>query len=124
MKKQDKVRIERYKKQLELVAASSNVNPFETAKEQKEAIARAKRDFAFMVKRYFPHYATAETPDFHIEFAKKVKANPTFKGFAQWGRALSKSVVNNILLPFWLWINDEPVYFVLIGNSNDKAKQL
>lgn len=124
MRKQDKVRIERYKKQLELVAASSNVNPFETAKEQKEAIARAKRDFAFMVKRYFPHYATAETPDFHIDFAKKVKANPTFKGFAQWGRALSKSVVNNVLLPFWLWINDEPVYFVLIGNSNDKAKQL
>lgn len=124
MKRQDKVRIERYKKQLELVAASSNVNPFETAKEQKEAIARAKRDFAFMVQRYFPHYATAESPDFHIDFAKKVKANPTFKGFAQWGRALSKSVVNNTLLPFWLWINDEPVYFVLIGNSNDKAKQL
>jgi phage terminase large subunit-like protein len=124
MKRDDKQSIERYQKQLELVASCHALNPFETPKERKEAIERAKNDFAFMVQRYFPHYATAATPDFHISFTKKVKKNKTFKGFAEWGRALSKSVVNNILLPFWLWINDEPVYLVLVGNSGDRAKQL
>lgn len=124
MKKQDKIRLQRYQKQLELVASCSSVNPFETAAEQRAAIERAKKDFAFMVQRYFPHYATSATPDFHIDFAKKVRKNPAFKGFSQWGRALSKSVLNNILLPFWLWMNGEPVYLVLVGNNNDRAKQL
>lgn len=124
MKANDKKSIERYQKQLELVASCHHLNPFETPSEAKAAIERAKNDFAFMVQRYFPHYATSATPDFHISFTKKVKKNKTFKGFAEWGRALSKSVVNNILLPFWLWINGEPVYLVLVGNSGDRAKQL
>nr|MBF6607769.1 hypothetical protein [Flavobacterium sp.] len=124
MKRQDKLTVERYKKQLDLIAASSAINPYETDKERKEAIERAKKDFAFMVQRYFPHYATSVTPAFHIDFTEKVRKNQTFKGFAEWGRALSKSVVNDVLLPFWLWINGEPVYVVLVGNSGDRGKQL
>lgn len=124
MKREDKISIIRYQKQLELIGSHTAVNPYESIKEQRLAIERAKKDFPFMVQRYFPHYATAATPWFHIDFARKVQGNKTFKGFAEWGRALSKSVLNNILLPFWLWINDEPVYLVLVGNSGDRAKQL
>lgn len=124
MKRNDKATLERYKKKLELSRSFSNVNPFETDKEKRDAIEVAKRNFSFMVKRYFPHYATAETPNFHIDFAKKVFKNKTFKGFAQWGRALSKSVVNDVLLPFYLWINGEPIYLVLVGNNADRGKQL
>lgn len=124
MKKQDKNTAERYKKKIELSRSMSNVNPFETTKEKREAIAKAKADFKFMVQRYFPHYATSETPDFHVDFAKKVLKNKAFKGFAQWGRALSKSVINDVLLPFWLWINGEPMYLVIVGNNADRAKQL
>ena len=124
MKKQDKAALERYKKKLELARSFSNVNPFESDKEKRDAIERAKKDFAFMVQRYFPHYATSETPDFHIEFANLVKKNPTFKGFAEWGRALAKSVVNDVLLPFWLWMNGEPMYLVLVGNNADRGQQL
>src|SRR5690606_2664054 len=40
------------------------------------------------------------------------------------GRAQAKSVLADILLPFWLWLNGEPIYLVLIGNSFDRAKQL
>lgn len=124
MRKQDKISIARYQAKLAQASSHGNINPFESEKERKTAIERARKDFKYMVQRYFPHYATAPTPQFHIDFAKRVKKDGTFKGFAQWGRALSKSVVNNILLPFWLWINDEPVYLVLVGNNNDRAKQL
>jgi phage terminase large subunit-like protein len=124
MKKNDKTALERYRKKLELSRSHSTVNPFENEIEKREAKDAAKKSFRAMVQRYFPHYATAETPDFHIDFAKKVQKNKTFKGFAQWGRALSKSVVNDILLPFYLWINDEPVYLVLVGNNADRGKQL
>ncbi|WP_053404987.1 hypothetical protein [Persicobacter sp. CCB-QB2] len=93
--------------------------------EQKEArIARAKKDYKFMIETYFSHYATCESADFHIEFARKIKRNPTIKAFAEWPRGHAKSVHVNIFLPFWLWINDQCHYMVLIGNSFDKAAQL
>lgn len=124
MKQADKIAKDRYLKQLELVRSSTTVNPFEDDETKQNRIKRAKKDVAFMVEYYFPHYATAKSADFQIEWAVKVKRDKTFKGFAQWGRGLAKSVWNNILIPFWLFINDEPIYFVIIGNSYNKAKQL
>lgn len=124
MKKQDKIALERFQTKLEFARSSGDVNPFETEKEKEKAINECKKSFPKFVNRYFPHYATSEVPDFHISFAKKVLKNKTFKGGAWWGRALAKSVVMCILLPMWLWINGEEVYMVIIGNSNDKAKQL
>lgn len=124
MKKNDKTTLDRYKKKLELSRSFSNVNPFETDKEKQEAIAQARKSFKACVERYFPHYATSEVPDFHIDFADKVKRKQAIKAFAQWGRAQAKSVLNDVILPFWLWINGEPVYLVLVGNNADRAKQL
>lgn len=40
------------------------------------------------------------------------------------GRAQAKSVLNDVILPFFLWINGEPVYLVIVGNTADRAKQL
>lgn len=124
MRRQDRKAVELYLKRLEHVKNSVSINPFETKEEQKKAIERSKKDFGFMVQRYFPHYASSESPKFHVDFANMVKKDQTFKGFAQWGRSLAKSVVNNIFLPFWLFINDEPTYFVLIGNNANRGAQL
>lgn len=124
MRRHDKIAADRYRKKIELARSAGVRNPFESKEEKKAAIESAKKDFSMMVKRYFPHYADADTPDFHIDFANKVKKNQSFKGMCVFGRAMAKSVLNNIMIPFWLWINDEPVYFVLIGNSFDRAKQL
>lgn len=124
MRINNKIIIERYRKKLEIARSAGVRNPFESKAEKEEAIAMSKKDFSYMVKRYFPHYADFDSPDFHIAFANRVKKDKTFKGMCVWGRALAKSVVNNVLLPFWLWINDEPMYFVLIGNNADRAKQL
>ncbi len=124
MKRADKIAIERYKKKLQLARSSGSVNAFETKEEKARRIERAKKDAEFMVEYYFPHYATSKCADFQIEFAKMVKRDKTFKGFAEWGRAQAKSVWNDILIPFWNWINGEPVYLVLIGNSHKRAKQL
>jgi phage terminase large subunit-like protein len=125
MKSFDKIAQKRFLEKIKLIrACGSSLDPNETKEQKKLRIERAKKDFAFMVSFYFPHYATYLTPDFHIEFAKWVKDDPTFKGFAEWGRGLAKSVVCDILLPFWLWLNGEPMYQVIIGNSYNKAVQL
>lgn len=124
MKRQDKEAKARYLQKLELLKAGTNVNPFETETEQKERIAMAKKDIKYMVEYYFPHYATSECADFHIDFANKVKRNQTIKAFAQWGRGLAKSVWCDVLIPFWLWINEDVNYIVLVGKNYDKAKDL
>lgn len=105
-------------------ASDSSVNPNESKEQKKERIEKAKKDYAFMVSYYFPHYATCDCADFHVEFARMVAKNKLFKGFAEWGRGLAKSVTTDILIPFWLWMRGEPVYMVIIGNSEKKAIQL
>jgi len=124
MNRQDKQAVERYRKKIERARQSVYVNPFETSQEQKAAIERARKNYAFMVKRYFPHLAGSEVPDFHITHVNRVKKNKTYKGFDVEGRGLAKSMKDTVLLPFWLWINKEPMYEVIIGASQEKAELL
>ena len=124
MKADDKKAVERYRKKLELIRQAVKVNTFESISDRKAAIVRAKKDIRFCVERYFPHYARYECADFHIQWANKVKKDKTFTGFCKWGRGLAKSVWNNIFIPFWLWLNGENVYFVLVAVSEDKASRL
>lgn len=123
MRREDRSALERYANKLHLVASGGSVR-VESSKQQQEGIALAKKSFKECVKRYFPHYATSEVPDFHIEGANKVKRDENIKIFLEWGRAQAKSVFADVLLPFWLWLNGEPVYLVLIGNNKDRAIQL
>ena len=124
MKREDKIKIDRILKRIDLIESSSTINPYETPLEQKNAIDNCKKSFKACVKRFFPHYATAEVPDFHIDFASQAKKKKAIKAFLEWGRAQAKSVFADVLLPFWLWINGEPVYFVIVGNNADRGKQL
>lgn len=124
MRYQDKQDLARYYKKLDLIRSLSNVNPLENEQQQLKSIERAKKDVAYMVGRYFPHYATAACADFQILFANNILKDPTSKAFAQWGRGLAKSVWCDILIPFWLYLNQQASYMVLVGWTHDKAKQL
>ena len=106
------------------VQNSTGISFSESPNEKQARISRAKTDYAFFVEYYFPHYATAKVPDFHISLARFVKAKPTSKTLVRWGRGLAKSVICDTILPMWLWINGEPIYMVIIGNNQDKAEIL
>ena len=124
MKQADKIAQKRILEKIKLIRNAGIVNPNETKAERKAAVSRCKEDFAACVKRYFPHYADAPSASFHIELANYLSKHLTAKAFAEWGRGLAKSVVADILVPFWLWLRGEKVYMVIVGNSFDKAKQL
>jgi hypothetical protein len=124
MRQADKIALNRYREKLRLVASSGMVNASESKTEKTDRIARLKKDPKAFVEYYFPHYATVESAPFHIAFAKAVLKDPTGKHFAEWGRALAKSVWCDVILPFYLWANGECNYVVLIGNNLDKARTL
>lgn len=124
MKVADKKRIQSYQARIDMIQTSVSINIYETPAEQKAAIELCKKEFRACVKRFFPHFATADVPDFHIDFSNKAKAKKAIKAFLEWGRAQAKSVFADILLPFWLWLNGEPMYLVIVGNNSERAKQL
>ena len=124
VKKTDRQKAELYLRKLEAARSANAVNPFESGEERAERIARAGRDVAFMVKTCLPHYATAECADFQVEFADMVAADPLFKGFAEWGRGLAKSCRCNIIIPLWLWMRGEDIFFCLKSDSEERADEL
>ncbi|WP_442795321.1 hypothetical protein [Pelobium manganitolerans] len=124
MKKLDKDIIQAFKDRIELIKSGATANPFETKAEQQERIFLAKKDIRFCANYYFEEYASAESAEFQIELAEMVKKNLTIKALIRWGRGLAKSVWSDLIIPFWLWINDETFYMVLVGNNFDKARIL
>ena len=123
-RKTDKQRAEEYLQKLDMVRKSNDVNPFETKAEQQARIKRAKDDVVYFVETYLPHYATAKCADFHVEFATMVKDNPLFKGFAEWGRGLAKSVWCDVIIPLWLWTRGEEVFICIMSDSVERASEL
>lgn len=122
--KKDKIALEKYRKKLQFASTSGDINPFETNEDVKARIERAKKDVRFLVQYYFPHYATSESADFQIKSAKDTLKNPTEKKFDEWGRGLAKSVWDDIIKPFHLWMNDQAHYMVLVTSSKDRASEL
>jgi len=121
MQVQDKQAIERYREKLEMIRRGNAINPNETKAEQRERIERAKKDVRYFVATYFKHYADAESADFHVALANRVKKNPKSRELVRWGRGLAKSVWCDVIIPIWLWVNGEDVYMVIVGNNYDKA---
>lgn len=123
-KRKDQLKLEAYRAKLHRAANNGVEFLDETLDQKKARIERLKKDPKAFVEYYFPHYATVESAPFHIAFAKSVIKDPTGKHFAEWGRALAKSVWCDVILPFYLWVNGECKYVVVIGNSKDKASRL
>ena len=131
MKIADKRARDQYLAKLELIKSGANVNPDETKQERQGRIKKAKNNFAYFTRTYFAHYMTdsdtetiIESPDFHINIANRVKRERRIKAILRWGRAHAKSVLADLFIPLWLWINDDIRYMVIIANNEDKAKIL
>ncbi len=124
MKIVDKKAVERYQKNIEMLKSGAAANPFETKEDQAQRIERARKDPAFFVEYYLPHYASAKSAHFHISLANQVKRDKACKIIVRWGRGLAKSVWCDVVIPLWLWINNDIHYMVIVGNNFDKAKIL
>lgn len=122
--KKDQKALLDFREKCRRIRDATTINPLETAEDKESRIKTAKKDFKYFVGYYFEHYSDSETPFFHVRIARKVRRNKNYKGWLKWARGHAKSVVANVLLPLWLWINDDIQFMVLIGQNEDKAKIL
>ena len=117
----DQKALERYRQLIKSISEDNAVNPFETGAEQNLRIDRAKRDYAFFIDTYFKRYASSPSANFHIQTAKKIRNNKHIKLLLAWGRGLAKSTHLNILVPLWLWINNDLKVMLLVRQNQEKA---
>lgn len=121
MKLADKKAGIEWRKHVELLRSQTEVNPFENPQQQAERIRKAKTDYRYFVAHYLPGLATVHTPGWHVQAALKIKRNKQISLWLKWGRGLAKSIVADVSVPLWLWINREINFMLLIGQEQEKA---
>lgn len=104
----------------------TKVDFFEDEITKETRIKRAKKDYAFFVSHYFPHYAKSACAEFQITAANKIKNTPNIKAVMEWARGHAKSTHFDILIPLWLKIQNPKGFkvMVLVGKSEDNADTL
>ena len=109
------------------------VAPDESKEVQLARISRARRDYAFFVEYYFPHWCTDKktgkiipSAKFHIDAANKILRNKDLRQVFKWARAHAKSTHIDVFIPLWLKCQKECELnvMVLVGKSQDNANTL
>jgi predicted phage terminase large subunit-like protein len=102
---------------------TNGTNPTGT---RAERIARARKDYDFFVKTYFPHLAKSPSAAFHIEAANFIRRTPDACCAFKWPRGHAKSTHMGVFIPMWLLIQDSarPLVMLLVSKSEDAADRL
>ena len=100
--------------------------PKGTEQERKNRIARARKDYRYFVRTYFPHLATTECADFQVDAAIYMRDHENARGLFEWARGHAKSTHISLLQPLWLKIqpNAQPLIMILVSKSQEAARRL
>ena len=98
----------------------------ESRQEQHARIERARKDYAFFVKTYFPHIARTPCGKFQLDAASYIIRNRNTRAVFEWARGHAKSTHMGVFIPLWLKIQPERQFhtMVLVGKSEDSADRL
>jgi hypothetical protein len=125
--------LKRWKELCSTIQNMSTVNKLETEDIKLSRIDRARKDYAFFVEYYFPHYCTERSSGtiipsakFHIDAAKKLLKKRNLRAVFQWARGHAKSTHMDVMIPMWLKCQKqrEINVMVLVGKSEDNANTL
>jgi hypothetical protein len=92
----------------ECIRTKTTVDTAESKREQMARVVRARRDYAYFVEYYFPHWCTDKTgaliqsAPFHIHAAKYILENSNTRAVFQWARGHAKSTHMGTFIPMWL----------------------
>ncbi|MFR9578742.1 MAG: phage terminase large subunit [Rikenellaceae bacterium] len=104
----------------------------ENEAEKSRRISRARRDYNYFVKTYFPHitvnHLDEQVPNakFHLDAANYIKNNPRARAVFEWARGHAKSTHISLMIPLWLLFQErrEIDVMVLISKSEASAAGL
>ncbi len=123
-KKQIAKQLDEFHRLCESIRQSTYVPKDKNENDKQARIKKLLTNYADFVEYYFPHYATTKPAKFHKDAAKRVLNDKKYRGAEVWARGHAKSVTFNILIPMWLKAKGELRTMVLVGKSEDNAKEL
>ena len=93
---------------------------------QEQRKNRAKKDYAYFVRTYFPDTAKCKCGAFQIEAADYLKNTPNARAVFEWARGHAKSTHMGVLIPLWLKIQDKKQFntMIVVSKSEDSAVRL
>src|SRR5574344_317493 len=98
--------LKQWKQLCSTIQSMSTVNAAESKAVQLKRIERARKDYAYFVEYYFPHYCTDKDTGklipcakFHIKAANQILQNRTLKAVYKWARGHAKSTHIDIFIP-------------------------
>ena len=108
------------------VRNATTVDRTESKSVQLARIERARKDYAYFVEYYFPHFAKCKCGKFQIDAANFILKNPNTKAVFKWARAHAKSTHMDVFIPLWLKCQKERQInvMVVVGKSQDNANTL
>ena len=91
----------------------------ERSRSRKNRIARARKDYRYFVRTYFPHLATTECADFQVDAAAYMRDHENARSLFEWARGHAKSTHISLLQPLWLKIqpNAQPLIMILVSKA-------
>lgn len=102
---------------------SASFSKQETREEKEARITRARKDYDYFVREYFPHLARKPNGKFQIQAANYLLSNPKTRALFEWARGHAKSSHLSLLIPLWLKIQEprQINVMVLVSKSKDTA---
>ncbi len=111
---------ERWKQRMELIQScefSLSARP-EEAEARK---ARARADYTYFVRTYFPHLATSECGKFQIDAAKQLLKHRNIRAVFEWARGHAKSSHLSLMIPLWLKIQEpRQINVMVLASKNEE----
>jgi predicted phage terminase large subunit-like protein len=116
----------RWKEQNLLRQSLTPPPPPESEEDRAKRIDRARRDYGFFVKTYFPHLAKSDCASFQIDAANYLKKNRDTRAVFEWARGHAKSTHLGVFIPLWLKIQQPRTFntMILVSHSQDAADRL
>jgi len=96
----------------------------ESPGQKQKRIKYLKGNFEAFCKYYFAHFMDADFAWFHKKAAKKIKEDKNIFAILEWPREHAKSVFANIMIPMFLYANEELTGMIVGSATQDKAKGL
>lgn len=107
-----------------VMSQSFSLNDSENGKQDR--IDRARKDYAFFVRTYFPQLAAKKCGKFQLDAATYLKSNKETRALFEWARGHAKSSHLSLLIPLWLKIQDpkQLSVMILVSKSEEMAVRL
>ncbi|SFB80445.1 hypothetical protein SAMN05421780_101553 [Flexibacter flexilis DSM 6793] len=119
--------IEQYLEKLQRIKSGTDTHgrDKECEKDKQARFNRAKKDYAFFVSEFFPHYAEYPCAPFQIAAANDILRNKDISTVEEWARGHAKSTHFDIFIPIWLHLfHNQLDCMLLVGKNEDAAIQL